>query len=94
MSPDVSLEALPTWARFNDVDFCGTQVRHVELKGFGLFTDHPRGENHESRTLLKIPRDLILSAEAVDNYAKVDQNFRQLLDKVGHQVCLSVPVVE
>lgn len=36
--------------------------------------------------LLRIPQDLVLSAAAVDEYAKVDQNFRQLLDITGHRV--------
>ncbi|CAM1500952.1 Fc.00g101140.m01.CDS01 [Cosmosporella sp. VM-42] len=35
--------------------------------------------------LMRIPHDLVLSVEAVEEYAKVDQNFRQLLDVAGHQ---------
>ncbi|KAF4980830.1 hypothetical protein FDECE_17800, partial [Fusarium decemcellulare] len=35
--------------------------------------------------LIRIPHDLVLSATAIEEYAKVDQNFRQLLDAAGHQ---------
>ena len=51
--------------------------------------DTKDGKNPKTTTttkLLSIPHDLILSAEAVKQYANVDQNFRQLLDAAGHQV--------
>ncbi|KAF5001689.1 hypothetical protein FGRMN_856 [Fusarium graminum] len=35
--------------------------------------------------LLQIPHDLVLSAAAIEEYTKVDQNFRQLIDSAGHQ---------
>ncbi|KAF7542315.1 hypothetical protein G7Z17_g11683 [Cylindrodendrum hubeiense] len=41
------------------------------------------GEN--PKTLLRIPRDLVLSAAAVKEYANVDQNFRQLIEVAGQQ---------
>jgi hypothetical protein len=42
--------------------------------------------NNNPTKLLQIPHDLILSAASVEEYSKVDQNFRQLLDSAGHQV--------
>lgn len=44
--------------------------------------------NHNSTKLLQIPHDLVLSATAIEEYTKVDQNFRQLIDSAGHQVRL------
>lgn len=41
---------------------------------------------HENRTLLKVPRDLVLSSESVEEYAKENKEFRQLFDAAGHQV--------
>ncbi|KAM5352313.1 hypothetical protein ACJ41O_005036 [Fusarium nematophilum] len=41
--------------------------------------------NHKPTKLLRIPHDVVLSAAAIEEYAKVDQNFRQLLDAAGHQ---------
>ncbi|EEU45437.1 uncharacterized protein NECHADRAFT_106131 [Fusarium vanettenii 77-13-4] len=42
-------------------------------------------ENGDDLSLLRIPHDLVLSAAAIEEYTKVDQNFRQLLDVAGHQ---------
>jgi len=43
--------------------------------------------NNPLRKILQVPHDLILSAASIEEYSKVDQNFRQLLDSAGHQVC-------
>ncbi|EGR47793.1 uncharacterized protein TRIREDRAFT_122428 [Trichoderma reesei QM6a] len=83
------IEAFPAWALLNNVDFVDAEIRNIEGKGFGLVAKHDITD--ESRdasgpaTILRIPRDLVLSAEAVEEYAKVDQNFKQLLDVAGHQ---------
>ncbi|POR32621.1 SET domain protein [Tolypocladium paradoxum] len=85
-SSQLPLDAFPAWARLNDVAFANVTLQHVDGKGFGLVADTALG-NQETGTdaLIKIPRDLVLSAEAVEEYAKVDQNFKQLLEAVGHQ---------
>lgn len=43
--------------------------------------------NNHLRKILQVPHDLILSTASIEEYSKVDQNFRQLLDSAGHQVC-------
>lgn len=89
MSSVEPLKDLSAWARLNFVDFLDTKVEDVPGKGLGLFTTRPPiddGEGGKTRPFLEVPRNLILSAEAVEDYAKVDQNFRQLLEKVGPQV--------
>jgi hypothetical protein len=82
------IEAFPAWALLNDVEFKSAEVRSIEGKGFGLVatTDIPGSDNSSTAAVIRIPRDLVLSAEAVEAYAKVDQNFRQLLEVAGHQV--------
>lgn len=84
------IEAFPAWALLNDVEFRSAEVRSIEGKGFGLVAknDIPGVSDDTSSTeaIIRIPRDLVLSAEAVEAYAKVDQNFRQLLEVAGHQV--------
>lgn len=85
------LEAFPSWARFHGVAFDHVALRNVQGKGLGLVAQlegpSAGGELQDARvTLLKIPRDLVLSADAVEQHAKVDQNFRRLLDATGHQV--------
>lgn len=83
------IEAFPAWALLNNVNFISAEIRNIEGKGLGLvakddITD--AGHDTSSTAILRIPRDLILSAEAVEEYAKVDQNFKQLLEVAGHQV--------
>lgn len=36
-----------------------------------------------------VPKDLVLSSEAVEEWGKVDGHFRELLDRAGGKVCLS-----
>lgn len=80
------LETFPAWTLLHDVNFTKVSLREMEKKGFGLVT---RGESLEGDVLLEIPGELVLSAEAVDDYAKVDQHFKQLLEACGSQVRLS-----
>ncbi|WAO89507.1 SET domain-containing protein [Fusarium falciforme] len=47
--------------------------------------DEGKDTDHDPVQLLRIPHDLVLSAAAIEEYTKVDQNFRQLLDVAGHQ---------
>ncbi|KAL6906893.1 hypothetical protein GGI43DRAFT_380418 [Trichoderma evansii] len=92
------IEAFPAWALLNDVEFRSAEVRSIEGKGFGLVAknDIPGVSDDASSTapIIRIPRDLVLSGEAVEAYAKVDQNFRQLLEVAGHQGCASTPWTE
>ncbi|RDA83156.1 hypothetical protein CP532_3192 [Ophiocordyceps camponoti-leonardi (nom. inval.)] len=66
-------DAFPAWARLYGLLLNGVQLRHIEGKGLGFVRDD------DVDILLKVPRDLLLSA---DEYAKVDVNFKQLLDAV------------
>ncbi|GFP56274.1 SET domain-containing protein 8 [Trichoderma asperellum] len=83
------IEALPAWALLNDVEFTSAEVRSIDGKGLGLVAKNniPGVSDDASNTaaIIRIPRELVLSAEAVEAYAKVDQNFRQLLEVAGHQ---------
>ncbi|RDW62847.1 hypothetical protein BP5796_11149 [Coleophoma crateriformis] len=85
------ITALPAWAKLNDVDFLDTCVtdlgtsRTAAAKGFGITTSRSLSSRDVSDlpTLLIIPRDLVLSAEAVEEHAKADQHFREVLERVG-----------
>ncbi|CAG7560561.1 unnamed protein product [Fusarium equiseti] len=117
------IDAFPTWARFNDVDFVNANLQETDGKGIGLVAvksivnrsvategeahakdvQHGKSEGSEKETagravgvgtqrhdqdsnpLIRIPYELVLSAAAVEEYTKVDQNFRQLIDSAGHQ---------
>ncbi|PNY26362.1 SET domain protein, partial [Tolypocladium capitatum] len=85
-SSRLPLDALPAWARLNGAAFTRVKLQEVDGKGFGLIADTELGNQETGAdALMKIPRDLVLSAEAVDEYAKVDGNFKQLLEAVGYQ---------
>ena len=85
------LTALPAWCKLNDVNFLDSKVEDLgESKGFGLITERSLNskETFDIPTLLTIPRDLILSGEAVEEHAKADGAFRQLIEAAGGKVCL------
>ncbi|GJC98278.1 SET domain-containing protein [Colletotrichum higginsianum] len=93
----LSLETLFTWAMFNNVDLVDVEAREIPSCGLGLISNKDLSrdeETLETSTLLRIPHELVLSAEAVENYAKVDKNFRQLLDAAGHKGGVSTPWTE
>ncbi|KAK1731157.1 uncharacterized protein BDZ83DRAFT_747002 [Colletotrichum acutatum] len=88
-STQLPLETLSTWAMFNDVDLVDVEAREIPGCGLGLLSNKELSREEETfdiPTLLRIPGELILSAEAVENYAKVDKNFRQLLEAAGRKV--------
>jgi hypothetical protein len=81
------ITALQAYAKLNDISFQGVGVRELGEKGFGLVADRPLdAETTSSPNLLHIPHELILSAEAIEEHAKFDQHFRQLLDAAGEKV--------
>jgi hypothetical protein len=82
------ISALPAWAKLNDVTFYDTKVQQLPGKGFALVADKrlTSVDTFDRPTLLSIPRDLILSAEAVEEHAKADKDFRKLLDLSGGKV--------
>ncbi|KXH58284.1 SET domain-containing protein [Colletotrichum salicis] len=87
-STQLPLETLSTWTMFNDVDLVDVEAREIPGCGLGLLSNKELSREKETfdiPTLLRIPGELVLSAEAVENYAKVDKNFRQLLEAAGHK---------
>lgn len=82
------LEAFPAWCSLNDVSFIDVKVVNIDGKGYGLVAERDLmndEDNVEVPTLISIPKDLVLSVAAVEEYAKVDQNFRQLFEAAGHK---------
>ncbi|KJZ79673.1 hypothetical protein HIM_01142 [Hirsutella minnesotensis 3608] len=86
MTSQLPLEAFPTWALLNDISVPAIQLRHIQGKGSGFVLSQDLAQDQEEQEfLLKVPRDLVLSSEAIDGYAKVDANFKQLIEAVGHK---------
>ncbi|KAG6014766.1 hypothetical protein E4U54_004869 [Claviceps lovelessii] len=91
MAYQASMEAFPTWAHLAQVHFAGVKLQDVgHGKGLGLVVaaeSDVKGSavEEQKRAVLRVPHDLVLSVEAVDEYGKVDHNFKQLLDIAGRK---------
>ncbi|KAI0597343.1 hypothetical protein F4775DRAFT_560804 [Biscogniauxia sp. FL1348] len=82
------LSALPAWCVLNDVSFMDVEVADIVGRGFGLVAERDlinEEGNVEIPTLLTIPKDLVLSTEGVEEYARENKDFRQLLNAAGRQ---------
>lgn len=89
---ELPIDVLPAWLALNDVCFFDVKIAETDGKGYGLLAERPltTAENtYDVPSLLSVPHELVLNAEAVEEYAKEDRNFRLLLDAVGHQVLRS-----
>ncbi|KAI0450273.1 hypothetical protein F5B21DRAFT_440863 [Xylaria acuta] len=80
------LSNLPAWCVFNSITFAGVGVADVHGRGLGLVAEKDfDNENDDLPALLTIPKELVLSATGVEEYAKENKDFRQLLDVAGRQ---------
>ncbi|KAI0973984.1 hypothetical protein F4678DRAFT_458772 [Xylaria arbuscula] len=80
------LSSLPAWCMLNNITFSGASAADTEARGLGLIAEENiNNEDNELPALLTIPKGVILSAAGVEDYAKENKEFRQLLDVAGHQ---------
>ncbi|KAK0613407.1 hypothetical protein B0T14DRAFT_437583 [Immersiella caudata] len=86
--PELLIADLPIWARLNDIRFGDFEVKNSAGKGHGVVCrkalttiEQPLDES----SALTVPHGLVLNVRAVEEYAKEDRNFKQLLDAVGHR---------
>ena len=90
------ITALPAWSKLNDASFIDISVQDLgESKGFGLATEIALSskETFDVPTILIVPHDLILSAVGIEEHAKVDQHFKQLLEAAGGTVRPDLPLL-
>lgn len=76
-------EALMPWALLNEVAFQGVVPGAAVGKGGALLAGKKLPSKNEDLPLMTIPHDLILSLERVLEHAKVDKDFREVLDALG-----------
>ncbi|KFY05452.1 hypothetical protein V492_08537 [Pseudogymnoascus sp. VKM F-4246] len=86
--PVLPMTSLRTWAKFNGIGFENISVeKNKEYGGYGVIstTTIPDSapEQEGSLTVLNVPKDLILSAETIAEYAKIDKHFGQILKACG-----------
>lgn len=87
--PRLPLESLPVWTSFNNGILSKVEVRSVPDKGSGLIAKNDSAAI-AGAPLISIPHSLVLNSEAVEEYAKEDKSFRQLLEACGHKVSSTI----
>ena len=78
---------LPAWTKLSGIEFYGVLIEHLTDHGIDkgsaiVATQNSSGKGDEQ--LMIVPKDMILSLEAVEQYAKSDKHLREVLDAVGH----------
>lgn len=78
-------EAFNPWAQLNGVRFHEVKPGQVAGRGSALLATKTIANSPEgAECLLTVPRELILSQEQVLEQAKVDRDFRELLESLGN----------
>ena len=76
-------EALLPWAMLNDVSFKSVVPGVSVGKGGALLASNALPGDDEQGKLMNVPHDLILSLDRMLEHAKVDKDFREVLEAVG-----------
>jgi hypothetical protein len=77
-------DAFLPWARINEVTFDRTVPGSIPDRGGALLAkDDLNADEDMSNVLLTVPMDLILSLERVQEHAKVDKDFREVIESLG-----------
>ena len=83
---ELSLNALPAWCLLNNVGLFNVKIVPVDGCGTGVVAKRNLSTAHDTLggpELIRVPRDLVLSADLVDEYAKQDKDFCELRQAVG-----------
>lgn len=77
-------EAFKPWAHLNGVRFHEVTPGRMAGRGSALLASKAvKNSSEGAECLLTVPKDLILSQEQVMEQAKVDRDFRELLESLG-----------
>jgi hypothetical protein len=88
-----ALDAFPQWCTYNDAQLLDIFLATDSEKGnhFMCSSDlRNDDDNVELPLLLTVPKDMVLSADAIQQYAKVDKNFRDIYSAAGRQVNITL----
>jgi hypothetical protein len=78
---ELPLTLLDSWAKINDISLHKVKIDNIQGRGFGIVADQNIGQSPNS-TLIVVPKELVLSAESVHDWAKTDIHLRELLDSL------------
>ena len=77
-------EAFNPWAQLNGVKFHDVKPGRIAGRGSALIASKAVTNSAEgAECLLTVPRDLILGQEQILEQARVDRDFREMLESVG-----------
>ncbi|CAG8982601.1 hypothetical protein HYALB_00008093 [Hymenoscyphus albidus] len=83
----LSPSTLPAWSKLNDISFFDIHIQDLthEEKGLGLVATRKLNSKDtcERPTLMEIPGDLVLSAEGLEEWKRVDGRLREVLERWG-----------
>lgn len=80
------VSGLPLWAELNDVSLFDVAITTTNSSDLGLLATRKLvtvEDTFDRPALIAVPRDLILCPEMVEEYAKRDHSFRELLEAFG-----------
>ena len=86
------LGSLPAWMKLNGITMKNVAVEKVSVgesgteKGNAIVATADTeylSDDSPTQILLHIPRDLVLSLEAVQDYSKSDHDLREVLESLG-----------
>lgn len=89
--PHVSITALPAWCKLNNVTFFDASVEDLGSTGHGIVASRDVSsleKTFDIPAFLNIPNELILCRDMIDEHAKVDRHFRELLEVAGGKVIM------
>ncbi|WPH02550.1 SET domain-containing protein [Acrodontium crateriforme] len=79
----LSSDAFATWASLYAVDFKHVKPGIIPGRGGALVATEDLPGSDAIKALMTVPKDIILSMERVHEHAKVDQDFREVLESLG-----------
>jgi len=86
------LQSLPVWAKLNGISTNGVAFQNLSStesetdKGNAIVATEEKSSSETDSSpqiLLQIPRELVLSLEAVQDQSKSDRDLREVLEAVG-----------
>jgi hypothetical protein len=83
--------ALPAWCKLNNVSFHDVSIKELGSSGNGIVTDRTLSSEQETfdiPALMMIANELILCRGFIEEHARVDSHFRELLTLAGGKVSL------
>lgn len=75
----------PAWAEFNGITFNGVQIGPLpgyEERGSTVIAKRQLTAGQEG-ALITVPRDLILSRQNIEVFAKADRHLKEVLEALG-----------